>query len=69
MKCKVYSADSICRVDFEHCSCSKKEWKVKGDFRNLNLATPMDQYPMPVADMLVDGKGNIVFYGWSDFHR
>ncbi|XP_050211888.1 uncharacterized protein LOC126662045 [Mercurialis annua] len=24
------------------------------DFRNLNLATPKDEYPMPVADMLID---------------
>ena len=24
------------------------------DFKNLNKATPMDGYPMPVADMLVD---------------
>ena len=24
------------------------------DFRNLNLATPKDEYPMPVADQLVD---------------
>jgi len=24
------------------------------DFRNLNKATPMDSYPMPVADLLVD---------------
>jgi len=24
------------------------------DFRNLNKATPMDGYPMPVADLLVD---------------
>jgi hypothetical protein len=24
------------------------------DFRYLNKATPMDGYPMPVADMLVD---------------
>jgi hypothetical protein len=24
------------------------------DFRDLNKATPMDGYPMPVADMLVD---------------
>lgn len=26
------------------------------DFRNLNKATPMDGYPMPVADMLVDAS-------------
>ncbi|GKU99855.1 hypothetical protein SLEP1_g12638 [Rubroshorea leprosula] len=25
------------------------------DFQNLNLATPKDQYPMPVADLLVNG--------------
>ncbi|GKV52448.1 hypothetical protein SLEP1_g59025 [Rubroshorea leprosula] len=25
------------------------------DFRNLNLATPKDEYPMPIADLLVDG--------------
>ena len=24
------------------------------DFRNLNKATPMDGYPMPVADLLID---------------
>ena len=24
------------------------------DFRNLNLATPKDEYPMPIADHLVD---------------
>ena len=24
------------------------------DFRNLNRATPKDEYPMPIADMLVD---------------
>ena len=24
------------------------------DFKNLNLATPKDEYPMPVADQLVD---------------
>ena len=24
------------------------------DFRNLNLATPKDEYPMPVCDLLVD---------------
>ncbi|GKV51961.1 hypothetical protein SLEP1_g58574 [Rubroshorea leprosula] len=25
------------------------------DFRNLNLATPKDEYPMPIADLLVNG--------------
>jgi hypothetical protein len=24
------------------------------DSRNLNLATPKDEYPMPIADLLVD---------------
>lgn len=26
------------------------------DFRNLNTATPKDEYPMPIADVLVDGE-------------
>jgi hypothetical protein len=31
------------------------------DFRNLNRATPEDEYPMPVADLLVDStSGNMV---------
>lgn len=31
------------------------------DFRELNAATPKDEYPMPVADMLVDSAaGNKV---------
>jgi len=34
----------------------KKNGKVRVyiDFRDLNKATPMDSYPMPVPDMLVD---------------
>jgi hypothetical protein len=24
------------------------------DFRNLNKATPMDGYPMPITDLLID---------------
>ena len=37
------------------------------DFRDLNRATPMDGYPMPIADMLVDLAAEhkvISFYGW-----
>jgi hypothetical protein len=31
------------------------------DFRNLNRATPKDEYPMPVANLLVDSTlGNKV---------
>ena len=35
------------------------------DFRNLNLADPRDEYPMPVADMLLDAmtRHKILFYG------
>ena len=35
---------------------TKKNGKLRVciDFRNLNIATPMDGYPMPVADLLVD---------------
>ena len=32
-------------------------WRVCVDFRDLNRATPKDEYPMPVAE-------NVEFYGW-----
>ena len=32
----------------------KGKLRVYIDFRYLNKATPMDGYPMPIADMLVD---------------
>ena len=40
--------------------CSNAILKKKGklriciDFRNLNNATPKDEYPMPIVDMLID---------------
>jgi hypothetical protein len=31
------------------------------DFRNLNRATPKDEYPMPIADTLINtASGNII---------
>jgi hypothetical protein len=53
------------------------------DFRDLNKATPMDGYPMPVADMLVDAaavykvisfmdgnaRNNQIFMAEKDFHK
>jgi len=47
---------SVCRVDFQCCSSLQENGKLRVciDFRNLNKATPMDGYPMLVADLLVD---------------
>ena len=53
------------------------------DFRDLNKATPMDGYPMPVADMLVDAAAghkvinfiagnaryNQIFMAEEDIHK
>jgi hypothetical protein len=38
------------------------------DFRNLNRATPKDEYPMPGAHMLINrasGNKMISFFGWE----
>ena len=36
------------------------------DFRNLNKATPMDGYPMPVADLLVDATAGHQIISFMD---
>ena len=48
----------------------KKNGKVKIyiDFRNLNLATPKDEHPMPVADLLVDGASGYKVLSFTDGH-
>ncbi len=38
------------------------------DFRNLNLATPKDEYPMPIADMLVDAAAGHEVLSFMDGH-
>ncbi|XP_050229171.1 uncharacterized protein LOC126678311 [Mercurialis annua] len=38
------------------------------DFRNLNLATPKDEYPMPIADMMVDGAAGHTILSFLDAH-
>lgn len=36
------------------------------DFRDLNLATPKDEYPMPVAEMLVDSAAGFDYLSMLD---
>ncbi|GKV50000.1 hypothetical protein SLEP1_g56718 [Rubroshorea leprosula] len=38
------------------------------DFRNLNLATPKDEYPMPIADLLIDGVARHKILSFMDGH-
>ena len=38
------------------------------DFRNLNMATLKDEYPMPVADLLVDGASRYKVLSFMDGH-
>ncbi|KAI5339000.1 hypothetical protein L3X38_018272 [Prunus dulcis] len=38
------------------------------DFRNLNLATPKDEYLMPMADLLVDGAAKHEIFSYMDRH-
>lgn len=38
------------------------------DFRNLNNSTPKDEYPMPVADMLVELAAKNTILSFIDGH-
>ncbi|GLU22258.1 hypothetical protein SLE2022_383470 [Rubroshorea leprosula] len=39
------------------------------DLRNLNLTTPKDEYPMPIADLLVDGAARHQILSFMDGHN
>ncbi|XP_051143938.1 uncharacterized protein LOC127260272 [Andrographis paniculata] len=47
---------SICEMVSQYCSGNQENGKIRIciDFRDLNLATPKDEYVMPIADMLID---------------
>jgi hypothetical protein len=51
-------------VGFQHRTRGKEEHQqiqVCIDFHNLNKATPKDEYPMPIADMLINNAfGHLV---------
>ncbi|KAM1563134.1 hypothetical protein ACFX1X_038121 [Malus domestica] len=38
------------------------------DFRNLNLATPKDEYTMPISDLLIDAVANHAILSFMDGH-
>ncbi|KAM2946199.1 hypothetical protein COP2_029027 [Malus domestica] len=38
------------------------------DFRNLNLATPKDEYTMPISDLLIDATANHAILSFMDGH-
>nr|AAT93877.1 putative polyprotein [Oryza sativa Japonica Group] len=57
----VYNKDTVDDLNDKQVPVIKKNGKVRVciDFRDLNKATPKDEYPMPVADQLVDAaSGN-----------
>ncbi|KAM1702096.1 hypothetical protein ACFXTN_025274 [Malus domestica] len=38
------------------------------DFQNLNLATPKDEYRMPISDLLIDAAANHKILSFMDGH-
>ncbi|CAL9018939.1 unnamed protein product [Prunus brigantina] len=42
--------------------------RVCTDYRNLNLTTPKDEYPMPMSDLLVDGAAKHELLSFMDRH-
>jgi hypothetical protein len=41
-------------------------WRVCVDFRNLNRATPKDEYPMPVVETLINAAVNNKILSFMD---
>jgi hypothetical protein len=42
------------------------QWRVYVDFRDLNRATPKDEYPMPVAEMLINAAAGNKILSFMD---
>jgi hypothetical protein len=42
------------------------QWRVCVDFRNLNRATPKDEYPMPVAETLINAAAGNKILSFMD---
>ncbi|CAL2239431.1 unnamed protein product [Prunus armeniaca] len=62
------SMDTELKVKEEIERLLKKNWGVRicVDYRNLNEASPKDEYPMPMADMLVDGAAHNQMLSFMD---
>ncbi|KAI5324067.1 hypothetical protein L3X38_033140 [Prunus dulcis] len=58
------------RMSLETTKLSEKAGKQRQskyvDYRNLNEASPKDEYPMPMADMLVDGAAHNQMLSFMD---
>jgi len=52
----------------EHSSCAQEKRVSQSliGFRGLNKATPKDEYPMPIAEMLVDSAARFKYLSILD---
>nr|AAX96273.1 retrotransposon protein, putative, unclassified [Oryza sativa Japonica Group]ABA93376.1 retrotransposon protein, putative, unclassified [Oryza sativa Japonica Group] len=64
----VYTKHTVDDLDDKQVPVIKKNGKVRVciDFRDLNKATPKDEYPMPVADQLVDAASGHKILSFMD---
>ncbi|RVW78461.1 hypothetical protein CK203_050488 [Vitis vinifera] len=55
-QCRISISGRVPKVAGQCCPCSQKDGKVRVcvDFRDLNKASPKDDFPLPYIDMLVD---------------
>ncbi|GKV53168.1 hypothetical protein SLEP1_g59706 [Rubroshorea leprosula] len=68
--CLLHEFKDCFACDYSEMPVVKKNGKLRVciDFRNLNLATPKDEYPMPVTDLLVDGVARHRILSFMDRH-
>lgn len=55
-------------MGFQYSASTEEERKLRVciDFRDLNKATPKDEYPMPIADLLVDAASGHKIISFKD---
>ncbi|CAL8174734.1 unnamed protein product [Prunus armeniaca] len=63
---KVKEEVESCPILYQSLKGRRGQSKYVWDYRNLNEASPKDEYPMPMADMLVDGVAHNQMLSFMD---
>ena len=65
---QLHQSNHVCRMDCKFVHVIKKNGSLRVciEFYDLNAATPKDEYPMPIAEMLIDSAAGFEYLSMLD---